>query len=394
MKKRYIIIPLAALAGIGISVGMVLGNDKVKLVNDKIIVEAGADLNFDIAQYVKATTNQLEKITFDTSNVDVSKVGEYEITITYKKQVLTLKVSVTDTLAPVIEEPTETLKARVGEEIQIENLGLNIEDVSSFTLTFEDGTSTTSFDTAGEVKKKIIATDIYNNKSEMELIFKVMDANPPIFEGYGTKDKTFFIENTIDLMDGVYATDSEDGDITDRIKVSDVDITTLGEKEVTYTVEDKSGNVSSITVKITIESVVEEMDMTMYATSVATVRSKSSAESDKIGSLSYAQSVHVTGQDKNTGWYRIEYEGGTGWVSNSYLSDTKPKVETPKKTTSTPKKDTPTASDCTSNCKSSDCTSDCISDCDCSNNNCPTFCESNCDEPLDMDNGAPDCYGW
>ena len=109
-----------------------------------------------------------------------------------------------------------------------------------YTLTFEDGKNMTVFDTPGKVKKKVIATDIYNNTSEIELTFKVADENAPVFEGYGTKDRTVYLENGVDLMDGVFAKDAEDGDLTDKIKVSKVDTSTLGEKEVTYTVEDLS----------------------------------------------------------------------------------------------------------------------------------------------------------
>ena len=88
----------------------------------------------------------------------------------------------------------------------------------------------TVFDTPGKVKKKVIATDIYNNTSEIELTFKVADENAPVFEGYGTKDRTVYLENGVDLMDGVFAKDAEDGDLTDKIKVSKVDTSTLGEK--------------------------------------------------------------------------------------------------------------------------------------------------------------------
>lgn len=383
MKKKYIIIPVAALTVLGIGTGVFLANDKVKLVNDNLVIEAGAELDFDISQYVDASESKLEKLLVDTSKVDTSKVGDYEITITYKKQVLTLKVTVTDTLAPVIEQPQGVFNATVGEEVLIESLALSAKDVSDYKLAFEDGTSVTVFDTGGEVKKKVIATDIYNNTSEIELTFKVADANPPVFEGYGTKDRTVYLENGVDLLDGVFAKDAEDGDITDKIQVSDVDISSLGEKEVTYTVEDSTGNISTLTVKLNIESVIEELDKTMYATSVVTVRSVSNAEGDKLGTLSYAQSVHVTGRDKNTGWYRIEYNGGSAWVSDSYLSNTKPKVKTPSNNSSSttkktkPSKTKPSSSDCSSDC-TSDCSSDCAgfcNDCDCEIVDPSHYCE-------------------
>lgn len=382
MKKKYIIIPVAALATLGVGVGIFLTNDKVKLKDDNIVIEIGSDIKeFDINKYIDASKSKIEKLTIDTSNVDTSKVGEYEIIITYKKQELKLKVSVTDTTAPVITPASDSLKAKVGENVLIENLDVNITDASKYTLTFEDGTTTTSFKESGVVKKKIIATDIYNNTSEMELTFKVGDANAPVFDGYGTKDRTVYLENGIDLTDGVFATDAEDGDITDKIKVSDVDVTTLGVKDVTYFVEDKSGNTASITIKLTIESVIEELDKTMYTTSVVSVREKSNADSTKLGDLSYAQSVHVTGRDKNTGWYRIEYDGGVAWVSDSYLSDTKPVAQTPSNSNNNSSNNN-SNSDCASSNCNCDCSTDCKSDCDCdctSNCDCYTDCSSVCD---------------
>lgn len=400
MKKKYIIIPVAALATLGVGVGIFLANDKVKLIDDNIIIEAGTDIKeFDINKYIDASKSKIEKLTIDTSNVDTSKVGEYEIIITYKKQELKLKVSVTDTTAPVITPASDSLKAKVGENVLIENLDVNITDASKYTLTFEDGTTTTSFKESGVVKKKIIATDIYNNTSEMELTFKVGDANAPVFDGYGTKDRTVYLENGIDLMDGVFATDVEDGDITDKIKVSDVDVTTLGVKDVTYSVEDKSGNTASITIKLTIESVIEELDKTMYATSVVSVREKSNANSTKLGDIAFAEAVHITGRDKNTGWYRIEYDEGVAWVSDSYLSDTKPVVQTPSNGNNN-SSNNDSNSDCASSNCNCDCSTDCRSDCDCdctSDCDCSSDCSGICQEATDCSDFSyreNDCNGW
>ena len=173
-------------------------------------------------------------------------------------------------------------------------------------------------------------------------------------------------------MDGAFAKDAEDGDLTDKIKVSKVDTSTLGEKEVTYTVEDSTGNVSTLTIKLTIESVLEELDQTMYATTAVSIRSISSAEGEKLGDLSFAQEVHVTGRDKNTGWYRIEHDGGSAWVSDSYLSDSKPTVRTPSNNQQSASASQSKAAAADSNC-AADCNCDCGSDCDCA-----TDCQADC----------------
>ena len=59
-----------------------------------------------------------------------------------------------------------------------------------------------------------------------------------------------------------------------------------------------------------------ELNKTMYAKSTGNVRSLPSTDGDKLGELSKAQEVTVTGQCNETGWYRINYNGGTGYVSS------------------------------------------------------------------------------
>lgn len=70
------------------------------------------------------------------------------------------------------------------------------------------------------------------------------------------------------------------------------------------------------------DSSVKEMSGTKYAKSTVNVRKGPSADTEKIGSLSANQKVTVTGQAEN-GWYRIDYNGETGYVSDKYLADEK-----------------------------------------------------------------------
>ncbi len=67
-----------------------------------------------------------------------------------------------------------------------------------------------------------------------------------------------------------------------------------------------------------------DLDKTMYVRSNVNVRNLPNTSGTKLGSLSKGTSVHVTGQCNETNWYRITYNEQTGYVSNKYLSDTKP----------------------------------------------------------------------
>lgn len=71
-------------------------------------------------------------------------------------------------------------------------------------------------------------------------------------------------------------------------------------------------------------------DTQMYAKSSVNVRKGPSADDEKLGSLSTAQEVTVTGLTSSN-WYRISYNDGTAYVSAEYLQNEKPVVQTAKK---------------------------------------------------------------
>lgn len=67
-----------------------------------------------------------------------------------------------------------------------------------------------------------------------------------------------------------------------------------------------------------------DLSQTKYAINSVNVRDLPSTDGTKLGGLSKAQEVTVTGQCNETGRYRITYNGSEAFVSNSYLVDDKP----------------------------------------------------------------------
>ena len=67
---------------------------------------------------------------------------------------------------------------------------------------------------------------------------------------------------------------------------------------------------------------VTELSATKYATQTVNVRKGPGSDHEKLGSLTAGQKVTVTGQ-ADTGWFRIDYNGEEGYVSDKYLSDQK-----------------------------------------------------------------------
>lgn len=70
-----------------------------------------------------------------------------------------------------------------------------------------------------------------------------------------------------------------------------------------------------------------EMSAVMYAVKAVNVRDMPSVDGQKLGALKAAQEVTVTGQCKETSWYRIDYNGQVGYVSNNYIAAEKPAAE-------------------------------------------------------------------
>lgn len=71
-----------------------------------------------------------------------------------------------------------------------------------------------------------------------------------------------------------------------------------------------------------------ELNQTMYAKSAVNVRDLPSTDGKKIGSLKASQEITVTGKCDQTGWYRFDLNGTTGYVSDKYIVSEKPAANT------------------------------------------------------------------
>ena len=69
----------------------------------------------------------------------------------------------------------------------------------------------------------------------------------------------------------------------------------------------------------------KSVDKVMYSNTTLNVRKGPDTTFDKIGSLSYAQEIKVTGEMDND-WYRIDYKDEVGYVSGKYVVDEKPEI--------------------------------------------------------------------
>lgn len=87
--------------------GMALGSTREKITQKKteVTVELGStmQLHFDATDFFDVDIQKANKFSFDTSKVDLAKVGKYEVTATYNKETYLITVDVVDTTKPEVE---------------------------------------------------------------------------------------------------------------------------------------------------------------------------------------------------------------------------------------------------------------------------------------------------
>lgn len=116
--------------------------------------------------------------------------------------------------------------------------------------------------------------------------------------------------------------DSEEETVVNETteSVSEDNVEGAVEEEQSNSDESQEGEVP------TEDSPIAPMDTVLYVQREVNVRSGPGTDYEKLGALAVNTEVTVTGQDKESGWYQIEYEETVGFVSDAYLGEEKVEV--------------------------------------------------------------------
>lgn len=208
-KKRIIAGCLAGVLVIGCAGAVILNTSSSKelvLASDEVKAEFGQRVSTNVADYLDANkSGDVDKIIKDTKekddlkyvtvtnkdengNVvskeekDYPKVGNYEISFTYKKEKATVKVTVKDTIKPEIEAP-ESIDVIQYTDFSTFNFGelLKATDYSDV-KDWKIDTSKVDVNTIGSYELKVSIQDKYKNKATKKLTVNVVEA-PAVAEG-------------------------------------------------------------------------------------------------------------------------------------------------------------------------------------------------------------------
>ena len=110
MKKKEI------ATALGLSVALTMtgcASNEINQFKSETTVELGSECNIEVSEYFELGSKvDSSAIVFDTSAVDTNTVGDYVITVSFRKNTYSINVSVVDTTAPILSvkeniEPVE-----------------------------------------------------------------------------------------------------------------------------------------------------------------------------------------------------------------------------------------------------------------------------------------------
>ena len=214
-----------------------------------------------------------------------------------------------DMTPPVIEGITDDMI--VNTDVTYKVVEQNIDKIVVDGIEYDENSAPYTITSEGE--HVITVTDTAGNATTVTF---TIDKTTPVIDA---KDITLTVGGVFDPMKDVIATDNLDGDLTEQIKVeSNVDMSRPDKYEVTYSVADKAGNTTTLTIIVTVNPKMEELNAvpTINASDVTlTVGDKFdplkdvSASDTEDGDITAA--IKVIANDVDTskaGEYHVTYE--------------------------------------------------------------------------------------
>lgn len=217
---------------------------------DKTIVQG---TKIDLLDGVTATDKEDGTVAVKvlSSNLDIDKVGTYQVTYQAtdsknKSTELTITITVTENKKPVIK--AEDLIITQGLKFDPKK-GVSATDEEDGVLEVIVIDNKVDIDKVGTYQVTYQATDSYNQTVTKTINVTVVANQLPTITG---TDKTVYQNEDFNRLNGITATDPEDGDITKNIKVIEdtVDITKIGEYKIVYEVSDSYGNKVTKEIKV------------------------------------------------------------------------------------------------------------------------------------------------
>ena len=159
-----------------------------------------------------------------------------------------------DNSAAEVSVKEYAVSVSVGEEYTAQKLGELAVGGSGMTYTFDDGSQSKKFDT---IESSVINLTAENSDGfKSHIVIKVISADhtAPVFTG--VKDIVVEQGDPVDLKSGVSAKDDIDGEVSFTVAYDDTDLDTssVGKHNLTYTAKDSAGNIATANATIEVKA--------------------------------------------------------------------------------------------------------------------------------------------
>ena len=239
-KQRNLILGLTALIIILLIVFWYIFIPHIKLNGNVIIRMEVNDEYKELGASGYVNFKEIKKIKI-SGKVDTSKIGKYKV----KYQMKYHGKTYSRTRTIIVEDTTPPIITLNGSDTTNVCASLDYIDEGAKAIDNYDGDLTKKIKVKKK-KNKIIysVTDSNGNKTTVERNLVVNDDKSPEIALNGDAYMYIYIGGTYEDM-GATANDNCDGDLTSKIKkLGEVNTSAAGEYEISYQVEDSSGNVS------------------------------------------------------------------------------------------------------------------------------------------------------
>lgn len=207
------------------------------------------------ANVQKVIGGSIKDVNVDTSKINFSKPGKYPITYSYNNIKTTITIELKDTIKPDLE--IQELTIDLGMKVEARDLIKTSYDSSRTEVKFKHNYQ---FNEVGDQNVEIIicrGNNCITKQSVVHILPK--DTTPP--EIIGIRNLSVLKDSDIDLLSSVSVKDNQDDNPILTIDSSNLDISKVGDYQITYHAKDRSLN----TVKETcIVSVVENKTIGTY----------------------------------------------------------------------------------------------------------------------------------
>ena len=286
---------------------------------EKVTIEAGTIPDVRMFLSDPDVEGELAVFKTDLSTFDFKIPGQYPLEISIGGKDYSSTLEILDRTAPTASAVSCTTEVGVVPEASA--LVTRIEDVSDVTVEYAQEPDVSK---GGTTEALVNLIDAYGNTTTVLVELRVTaDEEPPVIEG--AVDKEVYLGNSIAYKEGITVTDNETKNPKLTVDNSQVDISTAGTYPVTYTATDDAGNVSSVTVNLTLkEKPKDYVDEAMVYEQAQKVLDKITTDDMTDMEVAFAiyqwtkTNIAYTGSSDKSSWVKAAYQAFTKQSGDCY----------------------------------------------------------------------------